>query len=144
MKTRISNLSSGFLLLLLFAGCVTHPSERLFNFRIPTEQLPSGARVVGLSLVLTNACFASLPEAPVGWSFEVYNDPIWAGHIDGQIVVGAAALEKNDVFFQHPMVIRFNEDEMSDASCKIVLKTTEDFDPDNIKEIVALVPIRRF
>ena len=112
---------------LIATGCASRYGEH--SFVIPTETLAADQRVIGISLSLSNACFTSFPQVPIGWSFDIVNDPSWQGRIEGQIIVGAAAIDLTDEFFRRQIHVRFGPQggSSSNAQCRIVLKTTKSF-----------------
>ena len=142
MKTRITLNFLAASLCFLVASCVSQRGEHSL---IPTQALPVDQRVVGFSLSLSNACFGSFPELPAGWSFEILNDPSWQGRMEAQVIVGAAAIDKNAQFFRRPIQVRFSPEASSSLNpeCRIVLKTTKDFDPEHTQDVIITVPLKR-
>lgn len=144
MKTRISQFCQVSLFCLFAAGCITR--RGCDSFVIPSRDLPSGERIVGFTLTLSNACFASLPSVPVGWSFQLENSPSWQSRLDGQIIVGAAAIESDDEFFREPIRIRRSPAAIGSlpprSECRAVFQSTKDFDSDETHETVITIPLK--
>lgn len=146
MKKHVSFCWFAFVILsLVMMGCAAQRPTTLCEVKIPDKILSEKVRIVGITLSLTNACFASLPEIPPGWFFKIDNDPTWRGQLEGQIIVGAAALNKSDAFFHHPILVNYpNSIKESRGNCRIILTTsseTNDLDPDNCSKTEIVVPL---
>lgn len=63
----------------------------------------SNERIVGFELHLKSARIVSMPKIPIGWSFSVDNDPSWNTAVQGNILVGSAALDSG--FFRRFLLI---------------------------------------
>jgi hypothetical protein len=144
MSTRISQFCLFTLLFSFVVGCITRRGDDFLV--IPTRGLPPGERIVGFTLTLSNACFASLPSVPVGWSFSLENSPSWQSRLDAQIIVGAAAIEKDDEFFRKPIRVHPSPAATGSrpprAECRAVFQSTKDFDSDHLHETVITIPLR--
>jgi hypothetical protein len=70
-------------------------SAQSFTVSLPSIKLAAGERITAFQINISSARIASLPDTPIGWVLGVDNDPSWHTSINGNIIVGAAALDAN-------------------------------------------------
>ena len=58
----------------------------------PLKLMPH-ERIIGIELTITGAAFTSGTHLPVGWWFDIDNDPSWTTSFEAAIEVGTAALD---------------------------------------------------
>jgi hypothetical protein len=68
------------------------PEGKLNLFSIPHLQIEESERVVAFEFHFTNAAIYSFSRVPECWGLEINNDCNWRTSIEGNIIVGAAAL----------------------------------------------------
>ena len=79
-----------------------------WSVSVPTLHMRNNERIVGFELRVRSGRIAQVPNAPIGWSVSVDNDPSWNTVVKGSIAVGSAALDAN--FFRHFVVVEAEKD----------------------------------
>lgn len=81
-------------------------ASELYEISIRHFPMKKAERISGIKINLKSGRFHSMPQIPVGWNIIIDNDPSWITSFNGKIIVGAAALDKNDsALMDHFIVI---------------------------------------
>ncbi len=74
----------------------TEKTNETVSFRVPHVATSTGERIVSFEIKLTSGMVEAVSNLPMGWYVEVDNDPSWDTTIEGNIRVGAAALDPDE------------------------------------------------
>jgi hypothetical protein len=85
----------------------TSPEKQIVSISLLSLPIDSGEQVVGFHFQVTSGRIAQLPDAPIGWSVSVENDPSWNTKFEGSVIVAAAALDAS--FFKDFVLLEKNE-----------------------------------
>lgn len=112
----------------LFFTLMATPASCAERFAISLGKTPfsNGERVVGFEVKVVSGGICSLASVPIGWYITIDNDPSYMTKITGSVLVGAAALDPNEL--QHIIIVEKNEimDIKFDVKIKVIV--TKDFD----------------
>jgi|ERR1035438_165710 hypothetical protein len=94
---------------------------------LPHLPIQKNERVVGFKVEIQSGSIAKLPIVPYGWGITIDNDPSWNTTINGEVAVGAAAL--NQDFFHHFLVVEREKDAPQNAPFSLSgeIAVTSDF-----------------
>ena len=67
------------------------------TYSVMVPSLPADERLIAFTIHIANGRVARLAECPPGWIITVNNDPSWQGSLQGNAVVGAAAIDARDL-----------------------------------------------
>ena len=97
MKRKASLIAALLTASVMAAGQNTAKTSETLSLCIRHVATTSGERVVGFQIGLTSGMVRSVSDLPNGWYIEVDNDASWNTTIKGNIGVGAAALEPDEL-----------------------------------------------
>lgn len=95
-------------LLVLFICLVASNSFAAEFYEISLAKLPfmKSEKISGIDIKLKSARIYSMSQFPMGWNVVVNNDPSWMTSFKGSLLVGAAALDQQDMkMLDHLVVI---------------------------------------
>ena len=79
----------------LLVFCSTQGRAQTFAASLPSLKLQPGERITAFQIHAASARITALLDTPLGWHLDIDNDPSWHTSINGNIIVGAAALDAN-------------------------------------------------
>ncbi len=106
----------------------TGKTKETLSLRISHVQTTKGERIVGFEIEVTSGMVRSVSNLPIGWYVQVDNDASWNTTIKGNVSVGAAALEPDEL---REVCITVSRDTTKDQNPFAVLGTvavTTDFE----------------
>jgi len=105
--------TSLLLIILFFLLSNKSIASEIYEISLCHFPLKGAERITGIKINLKSGRFYSIPRMPAGWNIIIDNDPSWMTTFNGNIIVGAAALNKLDsVLMDHFIVIEKLEDEV--------------------------------
>jgi hypothetical protein len=97
MKRKVALIAALLTASVMAAAQNTAKTNETFVLRIPHVLTTSGERIVGFEIELTSGMVQSVSNLPIGWYVQVNNDASWNTTIKGNVSVGAAALEPDEL-----------------------------------------------
>ena len=67
------------------------------TYSIVAPSLPAGERLMAFAIHIANGRVDHLVNCPPGWVITVNNNPSWQGSLQGNAVVGAAAIDAREL-----------------------------------------------
>ena len=75
----------------------SQPSYPTVSVSVRHLDLSRGERVVSFQIALSGAVMQDVVNLPVGWNLTIDNNASWQTNLNGQSIVGAAALNANEI-----------------------------------------------